>query len=184
MVKSRWISQKPEVSPRVMGINTLLASWSDLSFQVPGDVKRSCNCDTGRRGESGWIQSRTVVDDLWQMFGDLCMPGGWGRSGLKFCLTFPEQVCSHSCTKDGCFLPASFSGSLAFNGNKWATLLTLWRAALPDFISNLEHLTLCYGCSPRLPSDIVLAASNCWLRGLLCRCGPYLEIARGQMSLI
>lgn len=102
------LSEKSEVSPRVTGINTLLTSWGDVTFQVPGDVKRSCNCDTGVQDSRWWL-----VTDVWW---PVCA-WGLGRSGLGFCLTFPEQVCSHSLTKDVCFLPTSFSGSLAFNGN-------------------------------------------------------------------
>lgn len=156
-----------------MGINTLLASWGDLTFQVPGDIKRSCNCDPGQGGESGWIQSRTVVDDLWQMFGDLCAPGGWGKSGLKFCLTFPEQVCSHLRTKDGCFLPASFSGSLAFNRNKWAPLLTLWRAApLPILSPILGILPSAMDAAPTRLQTSFMQLPTAGSRGCCADVGP------------
>lgn len=42
-----------------------------------------------------WVQSRLVIDNLWQMFGGLCVEG----SQFRFCFTFPEQVCSHPSTK-------------------------------------------------------------------------------------
>lgn len=42
-----------------------------------------------------WAQSRLVIDNLWQMFGDLCVEG----SQFRFCFTFPEQVCSHPSTE-------------------------------------------------------------------------------------
>lgn len=84
-------------------------SWGHLIFQIPRDVNRRFNGDTGknhRREENvlhgffnlrsrARVPSRVVVDNLWQMFGDLCVGGRW----LKFCLTFPEQVCSHPSTK-------------------------------------------------------------------------------------
>lgn len=164
------------------GVNTLLMSWGQSDLQIPRDLNRSFNGGTGKnhrlrrrenelcgffnlRSQAG-VQLRLVIDNLWQMFGDLCVVG----SQFRFCFTFPEQVCSHPSTKTfSLWEPCHqifHTKAKHLMGIKFVLLRLI-------YFPNLKHLpfTLCTQFFPvhnffPFLKEFFWIVSNCWLRVL------------------